>query len=178
MRNIAVIYKSKYGTTKQYAQWIAQALDVTLLEASTVKSSQLAAFDVVIYGGGLYAGGIDGIELVTKNSCRSLVVFTVGLANPETTDYADILNRNFSKELLSKTKVFHLRGGIDYEKLGFVHKMMMGMVHKSVLKKNESERTEEDTLFLQTYGKKVDFTDQHTIAPICDYVNHLCSPLP
>ena len=59
MVNIAVVYKSRYGTTKQYAEWIAKALDAILLEASVVKPSQLASFDIVVYGGGLYAGRID-----------------------------------------------------------------------------------------------------------------------
>jgi len=121
MDKIAVIYKSKYGATKQYAEWIAQALDAALLEAGAVKPPQLASFDVVIYGGGLYAGGIDGVKLVAKNPCKSLVVFTVGLANPKITDYAAILSKNFTGEALSKIKVFHLRGGIDYNKLGLLH---------------------------------------------------------
>ncbi len=34
MGNIAVIYKSHYGTTGQYAGWIAKALGAQLFEAS------------------------------------------------------------------------------------------------------------------------------------------------
>lgn len=173
MSNLAVIYKSKYGSTEKYAKWIAQALNATLLEASAVSPSQLASFDVVIYGGGLYAGGIDGIGLVTKNPCKQLVVFTVGLANPELTDYSAILDKNFTKELLSKTKIFHLRGGIDYKKLSLIHKGMMGMMRKLTLKKDKAELTEEDKEFLSTYGSKVDYTDKNTITPIIDYVNSL-----
>jgi hypothetical protein len=52
---------------------------------------QLQDFDVVIYGGGLYAGGIIGSKLVTKNPCKSLVLFTVGLADPLITDYSEII---------------------------------------------------------------------------------------
>ena len=173
MGNIAVIYKSKYGTTKQYAEWIAQELGVTIIEASKVKPAQLMSFDVVVYGGGLYAGGIDGVGLVTKNPCKRLVVFTVGLADPETTDYSAILNKYFSSELLQQIKVFHLRGGMDYKELGLVHKGMMGMMRKMVMKQAEAERNEEDSLFLETYGSKIDFIDKDTIAPIIKYVREL-----
>jgi len=173
LNNIAVIYKSKYGTTKQYAEWIAQELNAALLEVSVVKPAQLMSYDVVIYGGGLYAGGIDGVRLVAKNPCKNLVVYTVGLANPETTDYSAILNKGFSQEQLEKTKIFHLRGGIDYEKLNLVHKGMMAMLWKMDMKKDESERTEEDKLFLETYGAKLDFMDKNTIMPIIEYVNSL-----
>ena len=173
MVNIAVVYKSRYGTTKQYAEWIAKALDATLLEASAVKPSQLASFDIVIYGGGLYAGGIDGVGLVTKNPCKALVVFTVGLANPNITDYSDILDKNFTQELHSKVKVFHLRGGIDYKKLGFVHKGMMSIMRKSILKKDEQEITAEDHEFLETYDSKVNYIDKNSIEPILAYVRSL-----
>ena len=167
---IAVIYKSVYGTTKQYAEWISQELGASLLEASTVQPSQLTSYDVVIYGGGLYAGGITGVDLVTKNPCNLQAVFTVGLANPDSTDYSPILEQNFSKEMLSKTKVFHLRGGIDYKKLGLIHRGMMAMKHKSVQKIEESMRTDEDEHFLETYGSKIYFTDKSTIAPILEYI--------
>lgn len=170
MNNIVVVYKSKYGTTKRYAEWIAQELDAVLLEASTVKPSQLASFDTVIFGGGLYAGGIAGVELVAKNPCKLLVVFTVGLADPDTADYSAILEKNFTPELLSRTKIFHLRGGIDYKKLGLVHKGMMAMLKNMLRKKDAPELSDENREFLTAYGKQVDFTDKNAIEPIVSFV--------
>ena len=143
MSKIAVIYKSKYGTTRQYAQWIAEAVGAVVLEASAVKPASLASFDVVIFGGAIYAGGITGIGLVTKNPCKQLVVFTVGVTNPKTADYTETLKKSFTAEQLSKTKLFHLQGGIDYFKLSFIHKAIIGMVRKSILKKEESKRSEQ-----------------------------------
>lgn len=170
MYNIAVIYKTQYGTTKKYAKWIAEALEATLFEVSEIKPTQLMSFDVVIYGGGLYAGGIDGVKLVAKNPCKNLVVFTVGLADINVTDFSDILKNNFSPELLSKTKIFHLRGGMDYSKLGLIHKGMMAVVKKQATKKDKSELTSDDKMVLETYGKQVDFVDKNAIAPIVAFV--------
>lgn len=62
MGNIAVIYKSVYGSTKQYATWIAEALGADLLEAGQAKLETLRKYDTILYGGGLYAGGIAGIQ--------------------------------------------------------------------------------------------------------------------
>jgi hypothetical protein len=169
MKNIAVIYKSRHGTTKRYAEWIADELDAPVFEASGVKPSQLANYDVVVYGGGLYAGGIDGIKLVTKNPCKSLVVFTVGVADPDVTDYTAILEENL-REMLPKTKAFHLRGGIDYPNLGLIHRGIMAIMKKTLEKKPENERSSEDKAVLETYGAKIDFTDKSTIQPLVDYV--------
>ncbi len=87
-----VIYSSKYGTTKQYAEWIAHELGAQAVPAGNVKPESLLEYDTVVYGGGLYAGGIAGVELVARNPCKKLVLFTVGLADPNTTDYSAILN--------------------------------------------------------------------------------------
>lgn len=174
MQNIAVIYSSKYGATKKYATWIAEELGADLLDRAEVKPEKISAYDIVVLGGGLYAGGISGVDLVTRNRPKKLVVFTVGLANPAITDYSDILKRNFDPLALDDIKVFHLRGGIDYKNLGIVHKVMMAMMKKLVMdKKPPHERSEEDRAFIETYGGKVDFTDRSAIAPIIRYVREL-----
>ena len=174
LNSIAVVYKSKYGSTKQYAEWIAEELNAILFEAASMKPSQLLDFDIVIYGGGLYASGINGVKLVTKNPCKSLVVFTVGAADPNTTDYSEILSKNFSQEFLSKIKVFHLHGGIDYTRLSSVHKVMMAMVKRTrVDSKPQEHRSDEDRIFLETYGKKFDYKNKATIKPLVDYVHSL-----
>jgi menaquinone-dependent protoporphyrinogen IX oxidase len=173
MKKIAVIYKTVYGTTKRYAEWIAEELNASLLEASKVKPKQLASYDIVVFGGGLYASGIIGVKLVINNPCGCLVVFTVGAATPENTDYTDILNKSFTKDMLSRTRVFHLHGGIDYSKLKPIHKAMMALVKKSVEKKSFNERETDDPEFLTTYGNKFDFTDKSAISPLVEYVRSL-----
>lgn len=168
---IAVIYKSIYGTTKQYSKWIADELNANLFEASSVQPSQLMNYDIIIYGGGLYAGGIAGVKLVTKNPCKDLVVFTVGLATPEQTDYSGILKKNFTEEQLAKTKIFHFQGGIDYGKLQTIHKAMMGVVKRRCEKSPIHERSNDDQELLDTYGKKVDFTNRKSIKPLIEYIH-------
>ena len=174
---IAVIYKSHYGTTKQYAEWIAEALDAKLLERSSVKSEDISDYDLVIFGGGLYASGILGINLVTKNPPKELILFTVGLANPEETDYSKILDKNLPAELRNKVKVFHFRGGIDYKKLNIVHRGMMAVMKKMTIgNKDYTQLNNEERAFIDTYGKEVDFTKQNDITPLIDYIkNHIDS---
>jgi len=172
-KRILVAYTSKYGSTRKYAEWIAAALNTDLLAAQKVDPRTLGQYDVVIYGGGLYAGGIAGVKLVTQNPCKDLIVFTVGLADPNSTDYSAIINKNFTSELLAKTKFFHLRGGIDYKKLGPAHKIMMAMMKGMIQRKPESEREADDKEFLDTYNSKVNFENKGTIDPVIDYVKGL-----
>ena len=80
MSKTLVIFESKYGSTKRYAEWVADALSCSLLERKCVRPSDLEAADTIIYGGGLYAGGVSGIKLLIKNwnliSNKNVVLFT------------------------------------------------------------------------------------------------------
>lgn len=171
-----VIYESKYGYTKRYASWIAQQLGCELREKKTVKAEEMACFDVIIYGGGLYAGGVSGISLITKNpaliSEKNVILFTCGLADPSDPENIEHIRTELKKVIPSKIEknltIFHLRGGIDYSRLGFVHKSMMAMLCHMMKKKEIDDLRAEDREMLRTYGKEVDFVDVKTAQPIVD----------
>jgi len=171
MKEFAVVYKSKYGSTKKYAEWIAEELGADLMEASETNAGSLAEYRTIIYGGGLYASGINGVSLITKNyqklRDKNLIVFTVGLADPQIKEqFIPIIEKNFTEEMRGKIKIFHLRGGMDYKALGVMHRAMMSMLKRMVDKKDEGEKTEEDRQMLETYGGTVDFTDRNTVEPL------------
>lgn len=85
------------------------------------------------------------------------------------------LSKVFTTKKQDKIKVFYLRGAMDYAKLGLVHKTMMAMLHKMVIKKDLDYLNDEEKEMLDTYGKTVDFTDKKTIVPITNYVREICS---
>lgn len=181
MTKTVVVFQSKYGSTQKYAKWIAEELSCHMFERKNVKLTDLEPYNTIIYGGGLYAGSVAGINLITKNFdkiCnKNIIVFTCGLADPadkENTDHIkQSLNKVFTAKMQDKIKVFHLRGGIDYAKLGFIHKAMMAMLRKMILRKDYDSLRNEDKEILDTYGQTVDFTDRTTIMPIIDYVQKL-----
>lgn len=171
MNKIVVVYKSKYGTSKRYAKWIAEETRADLFENSEIKTNQLKEYDTIICGGGLYASGIAGVSTITKNfetiKDKRIIVFTVGLASTDNKEiFLPIIEKNFSKEMRESIKFFHFRGGIDYKKLGIVHKSMMAMLKSVVAKKSLDELSDDDKALLDTYGKKVDFTDKEMIKPL------------
>lgn len=175
MSKIVVVYKSKYGSTKKYAEWIAKELKADLFEASEIESEKLSEYDSIIFGGGLYASGINGIGIITKNfqdlKSKNLIIFTVGLASADDKEiFKPIIEKNLTEEMRKEVKIFHLRGGIDYSKLKFLHKSMMAMLKRMVANKNPEELSTDDKMMLETYGEKVDFTNIETIEPLVSYV--------
>lgn len=176
MDDIAVIYKSKYGSTKKYAEWISEKLKCDLFEISEIEGNKLKKYSTIIFGGGIYASGINGIKFINKNyeiiKDKNIIIFTVGLSSTDDKSiFKPIIEKNFTQDMQEDIDFFHLRGGIDYKKLSLLHKTMMAMLKRVVLKKDEKERTSEDESFLKTYGKKIDFTDKKYIQSIISHVN-------
>lgn len=178
MKKRVVIFESKYGSTGQYATWIAEALSCPLFEKRKFRQQDLADYDTIIYGGGLYAGGVSGIELIAKNwpvlREKNVILFTCGLADPSDPENVrhirDSLSKALSPEIPEKIHLFHLRGGIDYSRLNFIHKAMMSMLRKMLLKKDPESLKNEEKQLLETYGKCIDFTRRETITPLVDSV--------
>ena len=181
MANHIVIYETKYGSTRQYARWIAQALDCDFFTRRGAEVNELYAFDTIIYGGPIYGGGVSGIKLIRNNfeSLRGkhLIVFTCGLsdpANPENvTRIRERLGRTLTPDILGHLKLFHLRGAIDYDKLNLMHRAMMGMVIRPIRKKDPASLNAEEQHMLDTYGKAVSFLERSAIDPLIDYARSL-----
>lgn len=178
MSKIVVIYKSNYGSTQRYAAWIAEELNAELLEVDKTRPPALQGYDVIIYGGGLYAGSVNGISLLTKNfdtiKDKSLYLFTVGAADvtdPRNTDHIRAgLSRVLTPEMQKRIGLFHLRGGMDCPNMNPLHRMMMGMMIHMLRKKPESELENSDRELLQNAKKRIDFTNRATIAPLVEAV--------
>lgn len=174
MSKMVVIYESRYGSTKRYAEWIAQALSCPLFERKKFHPEDLSQYEIIIYGGGLYAGGVSGIKLITQNwdilSGKKTVLFTCGIADPKDPDNISAirtsLGKVLSKEMQEHLLIFHLRGRLDYSGLNLIHRSMMSMLRKMLLKKDTHTLRDEDRLLLDTYGKCIDFTDPKSIQPL------------
>ena len=77
------------------------------------------------------------------------------------------------EEMQEQIKQFHLRGGIDYSRLGLTHKAMMAMLRSVMLRKGYDTLRPEDKMMLDTYGGCVDFTDRASLTPLLSYVRSL-----
>lgn len=171
MNNI-IIYGSHYGTTKQYAEELSKRTNIEAISYQSVK--EINNYDNIIYLGGLYAGGVLGLSKTIKKlnniSSKKIIIVTVGLSDP-----TDEVNKNnirnniksqIPREIFEKVKIFHLRGGIDYSKLNFIHRNMMKLLYNAVKDLPEEKQTAEDRAMIETYNKKIDFIDFSSLGKI------------
>jgi menaquinone-dependent protoporphyrinogen IX oxidase len=162
-----VIYQSKSGFTKKYAEWIAEEIHADLFELKTVSLEMLKNYDVVVYGGGLYVGGINGITFLKRNLAslkdKKIAVYATG-ATPfrqETID--EVYHKNFSKEEQQQIKFFYMRGGFNFKALNVTDKLLMTLLKLKIRMKPENKRVADEKGMLAAYSKDVDFTRRKNI---------------
>ncbi len=109
MENIVVLYKSKYGATKKYAEWLAEELSSDIIETKQAGIEQVAKYDTIILGGGIYATGIAGISFLRKHyeklKDKRILVFAVGASPYDEKAMTAIKERNFNVVVLGMRKV-------------------------------------------------------------------------
>jgi len=180
MTKTLVLYSSKYGATKKYAEWIAAELNGDVCTISEFKQNTLANYGAVVLGSSLYAGNIKGLDIIINNydtlRGKKLILFTCGLADytkPENINNVKMrIEAKIPENIRGNVKMFFLRGGIDYKGLSLMHRFMMAVMNKVVQRKAKQEganASEETKEWIETYGKTVDFTDKASIAGILEY---------
>ena len=167
-----IVYGSQYGTTKRYAEKFSERTGVSCVSYENIKP--LSGYGLVIHFGGLYVGGVKGLKATVKalQESTKLIIVTVGLADvtnkENTSNIKKSIERQVPPRIMENTTVFHLRGGIDYQKLNFVHKTMMTLLYNKAKNLPEEKKDAETRAMIETFNKAVDFVDYNALTPIMD----------
>ena len=178
MSEIIVLYTSKYGSSKQCAEWLASELNADLFQSSSQEVINWEKYSVIVYCGGIYAGSINGIKILAKNHAalmgKKIAVVACGLSDPNDSkvfeQYRNGLFKDLPQGLHGNTKFFLVRGGITYSNLKLADKAMIKMLEKVLRKKKQETLKDEERKMLEVLGKDTGFSlDRTLIQPIIDY---------
>lgn len=120
-----ILFQSKYGATKKYADWLAEKTGYACVETKNANAVDLKPYDVILLGGGVYASGIAGLQFLKKNigqlADKKIAVFAVGASPYDEKAIMQIREMHFKNELRS-IPLFYCRGAWDEEKMKFMDK--------------------------------------------------------
>ena len=169
-----VVYKTKYGSAKKYAEWISQALNCDMVDVKDTTIDKVCKYDTIIYGGGLYAEVINGVHFITKNmdklKGKKLVVFSTGITPLNLREYYDklVVDKNFRTEETRKIKLFNFLGKMVLEELTFVHRTALKSLKK--LMSSKENPTEMEKLLVNLCDLNGDFCDESSINDLIDFL--------
>ena len=168
-----IIYKSKYGASKKYADWLCSQTGFDCREVSKEAFESASEYGTVIYCGGIYASGIAGLSFLKKNIDRlkdkKIAVLCVG-ASPYDENALNQLKERNLKDALRGIPLFYARGAWDEKSMKPVDRTLCRMLKKAVAKKDPSEYEPWQKALMCAAGQKCDWTDFEYLKPLLEYL--------
>lgn len=172
---IVIIYKSKTGFTKKYAEWIQEEIKCDIIDFDKFSKKSVLKYDLIIYGGRVHAGKIDGLKKVAtlaQNNNKKIIVFATGATPINAEDEISTLwKNNLSGNRQQLIPHFYMQSGLNYEKMGCVDKLIMKTVSKILSKK--SNKNEMEQSFENAISSSHDISSYDYIKPLLNYLKEL-----
>ena len=127
-----VIYKGRYGATKQYAMWIGQELRLPVASADRFPVDELPNYDYFILGSSVYIGKLEIKDWLKKNfdllQNKKLFFFQVSASPPEQIEKRESYNKaSLPPAILEKTRFYYLPGRMIMRNLSVWDRFMLKM---------------------------------------------------
>lgn len=137
-----ILYQSKYGAAKKYADWLAEETGYPCMETKKADIKEIEKYDTIIPGGGIYASGIAGLSF---------------------------LKRNIGKLTGKKILVFCC-GAWDMDAMSLKDRTLCNLLRKAVSKKGPADYEVWENALMAAGEDKCDWTDKKYIEPIIAYL--------
>lgn len=172
-KNTLILYKSKTGFTKRYADIIAKETNGTAMDFQKTTPKLLSSFEQVLFGSRMHAGRIDGLakarSLFQKSDIKLSALFVTGaMPNTEKETIEEMWKNNLTPEELANLPHFYMQSGLCYEKMSFTDKTMMKVF--AFMMKRKSNKTPNETLFADTIASSYDISSKEYLKPLLKYL--------
>lgn len=162
---VLILYNSKTGFTKRYAEWLAEEIPCDLLSYDERDTAKFDDYDAVVYGGWAHAGTVAGFkwfkEQLPKLSGKIVAVFATGATPAGTPEQMEMLAQKPAGNL----PFFYCQSGLCYEKMGTGNKLLMSMFRK-MMKKMKGEDSEMYQMLCHSY----DISSKELLTPLIQYL--------
>lgn len=168
MNNIIVLYQSKTGFTRRYAELVGKELGCTALPLKNAPAD-LSGYAAVVFGSRLHAGVFDGWKkaqkLLQSRGAKQLVVFATGaMPNEAEEQIRKVWEQNLTQSEREAIPHFYLQAGLCYEKMGGIDRAMMRFAAWAMGRKKA--KTPEDEAFQNAIRQSYDISDPKYIQPL------------
>ncbi len=127
-----IIFKGKYGATKQYAEWLGQELALPVCTPDNYKTEDIFNCDFVIIGSSVYIGKLQMKDWIKSNIpgllSKKLYLFVVSGTPPEERGKLETyLQSSVPFQMRKRSQVYFLPGKLIYRNLAWRDKFMLRM---------------------------------------------------
>lgn len=163
MKKGIVVYRGKYGATRQYAEWLGAKLELPVQPPEKLTGEELSLFDYVVIGSSVYVGELLIAKWLRKNLShlggKKLFLFIVcATPDSEPAKQAGIIKRNIPASLLGQLSIYFLPGRLVRHRLSWRDALILrlgGWVEKDPVKKR-AMLTDIDEVKMENLSKTIE----------------------
>ncbi|MFI5151845.1 MAG: flavodoxin domain-containing protein [Chitinophagales bacterium] len=125
-----ILYKGKYGATRQYADWLGADLQLPVVMADHLEGVDLSKYDFLVIGSSVYIGKLQLRDWLKRSigsfQGKKLFLFIVCGTPPGQKDILDYIARhNIPEGIRGQSNVFFLQGRVIRKDLSWMDRMAL-----------------------------------------------------
>ncbi len=159
-----VAYQSKYGSTRQYAEWIGSEIKADVHDLGNDEKPDFSRYDIIIFGGYFRMGGIPAASVIKDNwqtiKRKRIVLFTASGTPPDHPDIQKVYGKSLPEEIRMEIKYFPLRGRLLQKDMGFFDSFLVSI----------GRMMEKDETLRAFMSGDFDGVRKENIQPLLDYL--------
>ena len=179
MKNIAIVYSSKYGHTKQYADWLKEDVDADAIDIGKFNITQMLAYKLVIFACGVYGDKLSIMDFVKKNvtaiPTQKTMIMAVGWYTNDSKEAVEkLINDNYPPEFKGKVPMYVVNSGIDKKQISKMDSVKLVAAKLAIEKKDG--RSTDDINALGILNGYSDSTSKDNLASIKKGIDEFFNP--
>lgn len=159
---MVIVYESKTGFTKRYAEMLAKKLRVSIYSTSDI--DLLKPGSTIVYLGWVREGKVVGIKKVL-NKYKIKAICAVGAGKSAEPNEQEFISKN----KIDGKKFFYLQGGYNPSKVKGFNKFIMYIFIRILKAKNTDSNLTET---IENLEKGFDVVKEENLNPIFTYLNN------
>ena len=173
MKKGIILYKTKYGSTKKYADWLDKETKFDCITIKQANKNLVKDYDTIILAAPVYASTISGLSFLKKIEKelknKKVALFCVGISLDDKETLEQIKSQNL-KNNLKEIPCFYGLGAWDLNKMSRKDRMLCKLLQKYIVKQDPKTYEPWQKALAKTIGKTVDWTDKKYLTPLLDWL--------
>lgn len=176
MNNGIILYQSKYGATKKYADWLTESTGFDCMETKGATLAAVQPYETIVLMGGVYASGVAGLGFLKKQiaslKSKRILIFAVG-ASPYDENAIEQARAHNLKGDLAGLPFFYGRGVWDLAGMTFGDRTLCKLLLKAVAKQDPAtcEPWQAALMEAAKADSAIDWTDKAWLEPLLAALN-------
>lgn len=179
MKDLAVVYATKYGHTKQYADWMKEEAGADIFAVASFTSTKALEYKVVVFAGGVYGDKILIMDWLKKNlgqvNVNKIIIAAVSwYCNDSEEAKARLIAENYPEQFKNVVPLVVINSGIDKKKTSVMDKAQLLAAQTSINK--HDVRTADDINALAIIKGYSDSTSKDNLKSLIAAVQNILNP--